>query len=280
MKTTDRKRFAGKVVIITGASSGLGLATARAFVREGARVTLTARHGDRLQQAASELQHLTEHPVLAVPGDVSNREHMDGFVGQVVEKFGGIDILVNNAGAGMIAPFEQVAINDVAALWQTNFVGALQCTQAVLPHMRRRGTGHIINVASLAGLRGIPNSSIYSATKAALITFSDALRLELKPWGVAVTTICPGRIRLADTQFFASARKYGPVDLYKVSESLTADQVARALVHAAATRKRLVVLPFHAWLLHTVNKFAPQVVDRLLYKNMPRIGDKQSENAS
>ena len=271
MTDSVRKRFAHRVVIVTGASSGLGLVTARAFAHEGAVVALTARNGQRLQQVASELEQQAQQPVLAAACDVSDREQVDDFVRKIVDRLGRIDILVNNAGTGMIAPFEQVRIEDAAALFETNFFGVMNCTQAVLPCMKRQRQGCIVNVSSVAGLRGIPNSSIYCASKAAVIAFSEALRIELREFRILVTLICPSRIRLADTGFFSSAKTYGPVELYELPNMLTPDVVAGALLDAVAKHKRMVIIPFHARLMHTVNKFAPRLVDNYLYSRMPKL---------
>jgi len=268
MSSTAQHRFHNRIVFITGASSGLGLAAAHAFGRQGAQLVLTARHADRLRQAAADVEQACSNPVLAVPCDVTKRNEVDQLVAKAVARFGRIDVLVNNAGSSMIAPFEAVRIADAQALMETNFFGALQCTQAVLPRMVSQRSGLIINVASVGGLRGIPNLSIYSATKAALIAFSDALRIELKDAGIKVVVFCTGRIR--DTMIFERAITYGRVSLYQVLETLTPDEAARAMLKAAERGSRLVIIPRRARLLHTVSKFAPRWIDRLLYKHMPK----------
>ena len=274
MRTIATAPFADRVVIVTGASSGFGLAASRAFAAAGARVVLAARDTNRLQQAADDLaKNCPAGSTLAVVCDVSKRDQTDELIAKTIARFGRIDILINNAGSGLIAPFESTRLEDATALFETNFFGALNCTQAVLPIMKRQRSGHLVNMASVAGLRGIPNSSIYCASKAALIAFSDALRLEVKPDGIFVTTICPSRTN--DTPFVANARKYGPVELYKVPQTLTTAMVVQSLLDAVARRKRTVIIPFHARLLHTVNKFVPRLVDHFLYKSMPKLQQKQ-----
>lgn len=262
--------FAKQVVVITGASTGIGLATARAFATHGAHVVLVARNAQRLNLLATELAPRFPNRILAVPCDVTDRSQVGQLLPQVTQRFGRIDILVNNAGIGLIAPFEHVPTADAQALFTTNFFGAFHCLQAVLPYFRQQRSGHIVNIASLAGLRGIPNSAVYSATKAAVIALSDALRVEWQDYGIHVTVVCPGRIRLAETGFFDAAKKYGTTELYQAPE-ITTTAVAQALLKAVATRKRLVVLPLHARLTHTLNKFAPGLLDRILYKKMPRL---------
>ncbi len=265
MSRMQQRRFTDRVVIVTGASTGLGLATARAFAAEGAHVVIAARNPDRLKQAAANCEASAP---LAVPCDVFNRDQVEALIAKTIAQFGRIDILVNNAGAGMIAPFEVVPIEDAMALMNTNFFGALNCAQAVLPHMTQQRTGHIVNIASVGGLRGIPNISIYSASKAALIGFSDALRIEVKNLGINVTVFCVGRI--GDTEFFDHAKTYGKVGLYEVLRTLPADTVAAALLDAVARGRRMVIIPFYARFLHVANKFAPRLVDRYLYNHMPR----------
>jgi NAD(P)-dependent dehydrogenase (short-subunit alcohol dehydrogenase family) len=279
MRVTATTPIADRVIIITGASSGFGLAASQAFAAAGARVVLTARDAARLQQAADNVEkNGREGTTLAVVCDVSRRDQVDQLIAKTVARFGRVDILINNAGSGLIAPIESIRLEDATALFETNFFGALNCTQAVLPIMKRQGTGHIVNMSSVAGLRGLPNSSMYCASKAALIAFSDALRLEVKSDGIFVTTICPSRTN--DTPFVAHAKKYGPIELYKVPDTLTTPMVVRALLQAIVRRKRTVIIPFHARLMHTLNKFAPRVVDHLLYKTMPRLGVERPEHTS
>ena len=270
-------RFLDQIVIVTGASSGFGLATARAFSGQGATVVLAARNPQRLQEATAQLQTITGAKILGIPCDVSDGKEVQNLAAKTIETFGRIDILINNAGSGLIAPFEQVHLADAIALFETNFFGALNCTQAVLPHMKQQRSGQIVNMASVAGLRGIPNSSMYCASKAALIAFSDALRIELRQYGISVTTICPSRTD--DTPFVARAKKYGPVELYKVPEKLTTEMVVEALIDATVKRSRMVILPFHAWLMNAVNTFAPRAVDNFLYKRMPKLSPAKSPPA-
>lgn len=266
----ETNRFVNQVVVVTGASTGIGLAVARAFASAGSRLVLAARRVDRLQQVATELSAHHPHQILAVPCDVANRTEVEALMAQTVASLGRIDILVNNAGIGILGPVEVVQLADAKALFETNFFGTLNCCQAVLPYLKRQGGGQIINMASVAGLRGMPNG-IYSASKAAVIALSDALRIELKNSGVSVTVLCPGRVRPADTAFFDTAKKYGPVQLYKSPELLTTQEVARVLLDAAAKRKRLVIFPLSARLLYFVDKFAPRLIDQLVYKSLPRM---------
>ena len=271
MPVTTRagNQFANQVVVVTGASTGIGLATTRAFAGHGAQVVLVARNAQRLNLLAPELEHQFPQRILTIACDVTDHSQVDNLMQQVTKRFGRIDVLINNAGIGLIAPFERVQNSDAQALFATNFFGAFNCLQAVLPYFRGQHSGHVVNIASAAGLRALPNSSIYAATKAALIALSDALRVEWQDYGIHFTVVCPGRIRLADTGFFDAAKKYGTTALYQTPE-ITAAALAQAIVAAVATRRRLVVLPLHARLAHRLNQFAPGLLDRLIYKRMPR----------
>ena len=267
------QRFRQRVVIVTGASGGLGVAIARALAAEGAHVTLAARNADRLRQIATDLQHTTGGNFLAVPCDVTQRAEVDHLIAQTLAHHGRIDGLINNAGTGMVAPVEFVAGADAVALFQTNFFGALHCIQASLPHLKQQQGGFIVNIASISGLRAIPNLAIYSAAKAALIALSDSLRLELRDFDISVSVICPSRI--ADTAFFDRLKCYGPLKLYTGHQSVSPAAVATALLKAVCHRRRLAILPFDAQWLYHVNKIAPQLVDRLLYKKMPKLEKAQ-----
>lgn len=241
-------RFPGKIVLITGASSGFGAAMTRAFTAEGARAVPASR---------------------STGCDVTRREDVDKLVAQTVEQYGRLDILINNAGIGLRAPFEHTRIADAEALFDVNFFGAFHCVQAVLPVMQRQRAGHIINIASVAGFLGVPHTSIYSASKAALIAFTDSLRLEVKRDGIAVTCVCPGRAN--DTGFDAHTKTHGPTAKYAVPGRLTTDVVVRAVLNVAEHPRAMVIVPPYGRLLRLANTFAPRAVDRYLHKHLPRM---------
>jgi NAD(P)-dependent dehydrogenase (short-subunit alcohol dehydrogenase family) len=270
--------FDDRVVIVTGATSGIGRATAAALTRSTAKLTITGRDASRLRQTEQSLEPLAPNRILAVPCDVSQRDMVDNLMARTVERFGRIDVLINNAGIGIVGPIEDVQPADAARLFNTNFFGTFHCCQAVLPHFKRQRSGHIVNVASVAGLHGMPNG-IYSASKAAIISLSETLRLETQHLGVTITVICPGRVRLTDTAFFDNATRYGPLELSRAPADLTADSVAITLLSAASQQKRLVVFPLHARLLHWLDKFAPTLVDQLLLRHMPQHHDHHAPPA-
>lgn len=185
--------LAGQVVIVTGASSGIGEATARRLARGGAKVVLTARRQELLDAIAHELDPTGEN-VLAVAGDITSDADRHRLVGDTVVKFGRIDALVNNAGYGTRGPVERVPVAMIRKNFETNLFALIALTQLVLPQMRERGSGCIINIGSVAGRIARPLSSIYDSTKHALEAITDGLRGELEPFGVRVTLIRPGFI--------------------------------------------------------------------------------------
>src|SRR4051812_37050797 len=185
--------LAGQVIIVTGASSGIGEATARRLAHAGAKVVLSARRPDRLEALARELDP-TGANVLAVASDVTSATDREQLVAAARAKFGHIDALVNNAGYGTRGPVEVVPVETIRKNFETNVFSLIALTQLVLPEMRARGSGRIINIGSVAGKIARPLSSIYDSTKHALEALTDGLRGELKPFGVQVTLIRPGFI--------------------------------------------------------------------------------------
>lgn len=195
--------LAGQVVIITGASSGIGEATARRLAAHGARVVIAARRTERLDTLARAIDP-TGSRVLVVGGDVTSDADRRKLVEATLKKFGRIDALVNNAGYGTRGPVEIVPIEAIRENFETNVFALIALTQLVLPLMRAQGSGCIVNIGSVAGRIARPLSSIYDATKHALEALTDGLRGELKPFGVRVTLIRPGFIV---TEFIDAASK-------------------------------------------------------------------------
>ena len=190
MPTKHHKPFAGQVVLITGASSGIGLATAEAFARAGASLMLAARRLDRLNSLASTCQGLGVR--CEIQGtDVQDERQVVRLVERTLEKFGRIDVAVNNAGLGFSGPFQEQPWEAIQRTLRTNLEGALALCHAVIPPMIKQGSGTIVNVSSVVGKRAVPRLASYSASKFGLWGFSQALRLELRPHGIRVCHFCP-----------------------------------------------------------------------------------------
>lgn len=209
--------LADQVVIVTGASAGIGEATVRRLVRGGAKVVLTARRQERLDPLARDLDPSGAR-VLAVAGDITSDTDRRRLVAATLAKFGRIDALVNNAGYGTRGPVEVVPVELIRKNYETNIFSLVALTQLVLPGMRARGSGCIINIGSVAGKIARPLSSIYDSTKHALEALTDGLRGELKPFGVRVALIRPGFIitefvdaaNVASADVIANAGPYAP----------------------------------------------------------------------
>jgi short-subunit dehydrogenase len=186
-------QLSDKIIIVTGASAGIGAATARELARHGAMIILAARRPDRLEIIREEISKAGGQSVV-IPTDINNPEDRKRLIESTQSKFGRIDGLVNNAGFGQGGPVEMVPIDDIRQQFETNVFSLLALTQLVLPHMRKQQSGRIIIVGSVAGRIARPFSSIYDATKHALEAFSDGMRTELAPFGIQVVLIEPGFI--------------------------------------------------------------------------------------
>lgn len=181
----------GKVVVITGASSGLGEAAARLLADEGAMVVLGARREDRIRALVEELTRRGDK-ALAVPTDVSRRDEVKRLVDSAVEVYGRIDVLINNAGLMPLSPLDRLKVDEWDRMIDVNFKGVLYGIAAALPHMQRRKSGHIINVSSVAGHKVRAGGAVYAATKHAVRALSEGLRQEVKPYNIRTTVISPG----------------------------------------------------------------------------------------
>jgi len=183
----------GKVVVITGASSGLGEATARLLAEKGATVVLAARRTERIESLAEELKN-KGGDALAVPTDVTDRQQVKQLVDKTVQTCGRIDVMLNNAGLMPLAPLEELKIDEWEQMVDVNLKGVLYGIAAALPHMKQQKSGHIINVSSVYGHKLGPNATVYCATKFAVRALSEGLRQEVKPYNIRTTVISPGAV--------------------------------------------------------------------------------------
>ena len=233
----------GKVVVITGASSGIGAASAAMFAREGCRVVLAARRQDRLDGIAAQIR-ASGGQALPVAMDVTQPEQIGTMVGKAIEAYGQIDILLNNAGFGRLDWLEELdPIKDIQAQLMVDLLGVILTARAVLPHMYRRRSGHIINMSSMAGWIAPPLYSIYSAGKFGVRGFSEALRREAEPLGVRVSVIYPGSVA---TEFGSHVGTSSAKRRFKSPAWLTlsAEDVAGSVVGLAKWPRRELVTPW------------------------------------
>jgi short-subunit dehydrogenase len=255
--------FAGKSVLITGASEGIGRALALALAPQRPRLALVARSEGRLADAARECAtHGAE--VLAISGDVSRQEDCERAVAQTLERFGSLDVLVNNAGITMWSRFD--AIRDLSVfgrLLATNYLGAVYTTAAALPYLKN-SHGLIVAVASIAGLTGVPERTGYAASKHALVGFFESLRIELKDSGVAVTIVAPDFV-VSEIHRRAIGPDGAPLGVTPMHEAhiMTAAQCAQLIVAAMRRRDRLLITSVRGRLGRWARLVAPALVDRL-----------------
>ena len=250
------------VILITGASSGIGEAAARIFARQGYSVALVARRQDRLELLVRELE-AAGGQALAVPADVAKLGDIQHAVRSTLDCFGQIDVLFNNAGFGRMGWLENLdPAGDVQAQIAVNLTGVILMAREVLPAMIARRSGHIINMVSIAGLVATPTYSIYAATKFGVRGFTEALRREVGVYGLKVSGIYPGGVDNEFSQQTGAKRKTGiktPAFL-----QLTSEQVAEAVFDLVRRPQTMKVLPWSMKLPIWANSLFPQVADRLI----------------
>jgi short-subunit dehydrogenase len=230
----------GKVVVITGASMGIGEAIAKVFADAGASTVLLSRDASRSEAARQRIGHIDR--TLALACDVRSREEIDRALAETLRHFNRVDVWINNAGVGMHDSLADVESPALRELFETNFFGTLACMQAVIPAMRKTGGGSIINISSVAGHIPVPFMSIYSASKFAMNAIGKAARVELKQDNIKVLTVCPGYV---STEFGAHlvAKRQGTIRPASV-RGVTAERVAHATYRGFRARKREVIVPW------------------------------------
>jgi NADP-dependent 3-hydroxy acid dehydrogenase YdfG len=221
----------GKVVVITGASSGLGEATARLLSAEGASVVLGARRVDRIQSLAHEL-NAKGGKALAIATDVTHVEQVKKLVDSAVQKFGRIDVMINNAGIMPHSPLERLKIDDWNRTIDVNIKGVLYGIAAALPYMKQQKAGHIINVSSVAGHKVTPNGAVYCATKHAVRALSEGLRGEVKPYNIRTTIISPGAVATELPNSITEPDVAAGISKFYKETAIPADSFARAVAFA------------------------------------------------
>jgi len=258
------------VVVITGASKGIGAELARQLARKGALLALSARDAPALQQVAAECIALGARAEV-IPADVAKEEDCRHLIERTIAAFGRIDTLINNAGATMWARFDEIAdMAILARIMQVNFMGAAYCTHYALPHLKA-SKGRLVGISSLAGRTGVPTRSGYAASKHAMTGFFDSLRIELEDAGVAVTMIYPGFVSTGIRE-----NATGPdgkpilVSPVKEGEVMSVDECARIIIEAVEGRRREVVMTARGKIGLWLKLFAPSLIDRIAKRAIER----------
>jgi len=252
------KRLEEQVLVLTGASSGIGLATARMAAKRGARLVLAARSENALRQLTDEIKAQGGEAVYVV-ADVSKQEDVRAIAAKAQEAFGGFDTWINNAGIGMYGRLEEVAVEDMRKLFETNVWGLVYGSLEAVRHLRQRG-GTLVNVGSTVSERAIPLQGIYSASKHAVKGFTDALRVELEEAGapVYVSLVKPGAI---DTPFTTNAKNYLDAEPHHVPPVYAPEVVAEAILHCAETGMRDVFAGGGGKMNAALGQNAPRLAD-------------------
>jgi short-subunit dehydrogenase len=250
--------LSGKIVVVTGASMGIGEAIAKMFADQGASVVMLSRDAGRVEAARERVGH--NERTLAIACDVRHREDVDRVIGLTVHHFQRIDVWVNNAGHGLLDSVAQVNMAACREMFDTNFFGAVGAMQAVIPVMRQQGGGTIINISSVAGHIPIPFHAAYSATKFALNAMGKAAGVELKKDGVHVLTVCPGYVRTAFGENAIRGNELKRVRPGSV-KGVTAERVARATLQGYLKRKREVIVPWTMYVPQKIYQIFPGLVE-------------------
>ena len=255
--------FKDKVIIITGASSGIGRELALQLAAQGAWLALAARTAERLESVRAECEQRGAKAI-SLPTDVSEPAHCEALVRQTIEHYSRLDMLINNAGRTMFVNFENVRdVGIYEKLMKVNYLGSVYCTYYALPYLKQ-SQGRIVGISSLTGKTGVPTRTGYAASKHAMAGFFDSLRIELAPYGVSVTMIFPGFVATAvREQALGEDGEAVGLSTVKENEVMTAERCAEIILRAAARRKREVVMTMRGKLGLWLKLVAPGLVDRI-----------------
>jgi short-subunit dehydrogenase len=261
-----------RTVVITGASKGIGAATARAFAAQGARLVLCARTASLLDSLVAELGAET---AIAVPADMTRREDVDKLISKAVERFGRLDILINNAGVGLAGEVNVLSIDSFRRVIDLNLFGPINAIQAAVPEMKRTGGGLIINISSMVTKLPLPVIGGYRATKMALDAISDSARIELAQSNIRVSTVYPGA---TITDFFDNVvdrDKAGSAG-WKIDSAQTAGFVAKKIVHAARREPRVQYMNLSLHLIALLGIAVPRLIEMVTSRRFSAREDKGS----
>lgn len=264
--------FNDKIVIITGASSGIGKSLAEEFCRKGATVVATARSEDKLGILSTKLQ--TEgFKIFTITTDVTNENDCKNLINTTIARFGRIDILINNAGISMRALFEEVDLKVIRKLMDVNFWGTVYCSKFALPHLLK-SKGSLVGVSSIAGYKGLPGRAGYSASKFAMQGLLEVIRIENMKKGLHVLIACPGftASNIRNTALAADGTQQGesPRD---ENTMMSADKVASQILQAIRRKKRTLILTTQGKTTVLLSKFFPKFIDKMVYNHLAKEPD-------
>ena len=273
-----KRNINNKVVIITGASSGIGLACAHIFHKEGAKVVLAARSEEVIKKLADEFNGTGKMCALAVKTDVAIEDDCKRLIEKTVETFGGVDILINNAGVSMRANFADVELDVLRRLMDINFWGTVYCTKYAYPYIIA-GRGSIVGVSSVAGIHGMPCRTGYSASKYAMQGFLDTIRIETLRKGVQVMIVIPGfistNVRKVALIADGSAQGESPRNEEKM---MSPEELARRIVKGIRKNKRQFATSYEGWLTPILSLFFPKMVDKMYYSHLKKESNTPLDN--
>jgi len=261
------KAFESRNVYITGGSSGIGLTTAKLLAAEGANVLILSRSRDRIDQALEEIEARRKSEGQRVSGmrlDVSQHDEVNRVMAEAVERFGIPDLLINSAGKAVPRPFEEISYEQFDDIMRTNFYGAWSTIQALLPHMKKKGGGHIVNVSSMAGFIGVFGYSDYGASKFAMMGLSETLRMELRQYNIRISVLCPPD---TDTPGYELENRTKPPETWAIGETaklIEPEVVARALLKGIRKERYMILANAEGWLIYLTKRYAPFVLDWML----------------
>ena len=265
-----------KIILITGATSGIGLALAKEFGKNGSRISITGRDLDRLENAKKELKALGIE-CIAIQADAASETDQRKAVAQTINHYGSLDVLINNAGISMRALFKDLDLEVIRRVMETNFFGTVYATKAALPYILK-SKGSIVGISSIAGYKGLPGRTGYSASKFAMHGFLESLEIELIQKDVHVLIACPGftstAIRENSLTKNGEAQGVSPRDEAKM---MTPEEVATLIYDAVKNRKRSLIMTAQGRFTVWLNKFFPALVNRLVYKTMAKEPDSGLE---
>jgi short-subunit dehydrogenase len=240
------RSLSDQVAVITGASSGIGLALAKTLGQAGCHVGLIARRRDKLESLAGEIRASGGKAAFA-PADVGDRTQVITAVQEIRGQLGPIDLLIANAGVGIPTLLQPMNVSDVEKTFRVNVLGAVYAIEAVLAEMLERRRGHLVGISSLGAYKGLPGESAYCASKAALNTYLEGLRVQLRDRGIRVTTVCPGFVKTPMTA----------MNKFPMPGLLTADEAARRIIRAIRTGRKVYNFPWQTTLLTKLTRWMP-----------------------